>query len=547
MARTQDPEHYPVHPGRRGRAKRPVLEVLFHPQIAMLGAVARPWGSRSRAAAGDTIVLGRNEPLFEAADGVERPLGDPCVSEAQLVARWVPKRRRFEVRRHPNGPRSLKLYDSRFKALPEGVVDLPPGGAVAIENRMLLRFDIRAVPDPALPSFELSGRSAAVQTVREHVARLARSTDTVLLSGETGTGKEVVSRALHDASPRSGEPFLAVNCAAIPKELVGAELFGHAKGAFSSADIQRDGLFLAARGGTLLLDEVAEIPLDVQATLLRVLQEKEVRPIGESRPRAVRARVVAASHRDLRREVLDGRFRQDLLYRLDKGRIHLWPLRDRPEDIPHLIRDYLLARLEGNRLRGATGPEAGLARLLEPPTAKPPALGFDWVLQLLQHRWPGNVRELFNLLGKAVNLDRGEGAFWAPVEGFEPNATDTTAGTRAGTTDNAPDGTGEASPAPVRVPLRQRSTGEIEEALAAEDWVVSRAAKRLSAKRDHVYSEMRARGLPVAADLEAAVIEEAVTRCDGDLMAAARVLRVSYKGLQNRVRALGWVPVPPGD
>ena len=218
--------------------------------------------------------------------------------------------------------------------------------------------------------------SAVMQEVVRSVQKLAPQKTTVLLLGESGTGKELVARAIHEHSPRASFPFVAVNCGAIPGELIESELFGHVKGAFTDARRDKKGLVAEADGGTLFLDEIGELPLLLQVKLLRFLQEEELRPVGDVRSRRVDVRVVAATGRDLARAVADGRFREDLYWRLNVVAVKLPPLRDRREDIPALAAHFL-ARYA--RLR----PE--LPRL---------TLSADALEALAAHRWPGNVREL---------------------------------------------------------------------------------------------------------------------------------------------------------
>jgi DNA-binding NtrC family response regulator len=232
------------------------------------------------------------------------------------------------------------------------------------------------------------GRSAAMQALFEQIKAIAGTDATILLIGESGTGKELVARAIHQGSPRRDAPFMAVNCAAIPESLLESELFGHEKGAFTGADRRRRGLFAEANGGTLFLDEVGDIPLPLQAKLLRALQDRAVRPVGGTQPIQLDLRVISATHRDLPAMVADGRFREDLYYRLAVIPLRLPGLRERGEDIMLLVAHFL-AR--------AAGP---LGKPLE---------GFDeeataW---LLAHRWPGNVRELENLVERAATLARG--------------------------------------------------------------------------------------------------------------------------------------------
>jgi two-component system response regulator HupR/HoxA len=235
------------------------------------------------------------------------------------------------------------------------------------------------------PSHEIVGESAAIREVLALIAKVAPAHTTVLLEGETGTGKELVARAIHAASPRRERLFVAVNCAALAESLLESELFGHRRGAFTGAVADRKGLFEVADGGTLFLDEITETTVALQAKLLRVLQEGEVRPVGETRARAVDVRVLAATNRQLEAEVQAGRFREDLYYRLRVFPLRLPPLRERREDIPLLVR-HLVQRLA-----------VQLKKPVGPPTPEALAL-------LARYAFPGNVRELANELERAILL-----------------------------------------------------------------------------------------------------------------------------------------------
>jgi len=234
----------------------------------------------------------------------------------------------------------------------------------------------------------LVGSGPAMQRVFDVIRKVAETDLTVLVRGESGTGKELVAQALHHRSPRALRPFVAVNCAAISRELVESELFGHEKGAFTGADARRVGRFEAAAGGTLLLDEIGDMPLETQAKVLRVLQERVLERVGGNVKIPVDVRVVAATHRDLEAEVKDGRFRQDLYYRLKVVQLELPPLRERREDIPALVERFL----------------AQLAERLGRPRTRisEAALG-----RLSRHPFPGNVRELRNLIEQASVLSSG--------------------------------------------------------------------------------------------------------------------------------------------
>ncbi len=233
------------------------------------------------------------------------------------------------------------------------------------------------------------GAGPAMQQVFELIRKVAATDLTVLIRGDSGTGKELVAQALHDHSSRRDRPFVAVNCAAISRELVESELFGHEKGAFTGADAQRAGRFEAANGGSIFLDEIGDMPLDTQAKVLRVLQERTVERVGGNRTIPVDVRIIAATHRDLEAEVQEGRYREDLYYRLRVVETRLPPLRQRREDIPALCDRFL----------------AGLAVRLgrEPKRASPAALA-----ALSKHHWPGNVRELKSAVERAAVLATGD-------------------------------------------------------------------------------------------------------------------------------------------
>ena len=231
---------------------------------------------------------------------------------------------------------------------------------------------------------DLIGEAPAMRAVKQTIARAALSDATVLIYGETGTGKELVARAIHHHSPRSTQPFVPVDCGAISEHLVESELFGHVKGAFTGAHRSVAGMLRAAHGGTLFLDEIGELPLGAQAKLLRTLQEKAVRPVGSHRSVAVDIRVVGATHRDLQQEVQAGRFREDLFYRLNVIPITLPPLRERVDDIP-LLAAHFAAKFN----TGFTPPKA---------------IDGDALTCLAGYAWPGNVRELENSLRRALAL-----------------------------------------------------------------------------------------------------------------------------------------------
>ena len=279
-------------------------------------------------------------------------------------------------------PRLVSVTAAPFCAEPGAVCD-PRVAFVIVLRPAEEDSQVAGSPFPGL-----IGRSARFQRIFRLIENLEHSEATVLLTGESGTGKEVVAHAIHARSPRRGGPFVAVNCGALPGELLESELFGHVRGAFTGAVRDRAGRFEVAAGGTLFLDEVADLPVHLQVKLLRVLQERAFERVGESRPRTSDARIVAATNVDLRRAVVDGRFREDLYYRLRVVPIEIPPLRERREDIEPLA-TFLLARVGGRQ---------GRALRFSP----------DALRVLLEHSWPGNVRELENALEYAVAVCKGQ-------------------------------------------------------------------------------------------------------------------------------------------
>jgi transcriptional regulator with GAF, ATPase, and Fis domain len=263
-----------------------------------------------------------------------------------------------------------------------------PARRPELEELVANEADYPDEPNGPAASHGIVGRSAALRVALRGVQQVAPTDATVLITGESGTGKELIVRAVHESSQRRGQPLVKLNCAAVPASLIESEFFGHERGAFTGATTRRDGRFALADGGTLFLDEIGELPLELQAKLLRVLQEGEFEPVGSSRTRKVDVRVVAATNRDLLAEVRAGRFREDLFYRLSVFPIHLPPLRERTEDIPLLVDAFLerFARRLGRRCD---------------------ALSHECIRRLQDYSWPGNVRELHNVVERAVVTAQG--------------------------------------------------------------------------------------------------------------------------------------------
>jgi len=290
-----------------------------------------------------------------------------------------------------NAIQAMKLGAYDYVLKPFKVEELVLVVQKALEHRALLqenRVLRHRVGRPRLAAPDIIGRSAAVEEVRSLVEKVAPTRTTVLITGESGTGKEVVARAIHDRGERRGEPFVAINCGAIPEGLIESELFGHDKGSFTGANEAKAGLFEVAGSGTLFLDEVAELPAHLQVKLLRAVQERRIRRVGGKADLTVDARIVAATNRDLQEEVRAGRFREDLYYRLNVIQIRMPPLRARREDVA-LFLGHFLERFSV---------EAGKGEMRFAPEAE---------RRLCDYEYPGNVRELANVVERAVTLADG--------------------------------------------------------------------------------------------------------------------------------------------
>jgi DNA-binding NtrC family response regulator len=346
-----------------------------------------------------------------------------------------------------------------------------PAGATVLAGRTALRIEPEAQPLDLPPSQarrfgELVGDSLAIREVFAVLERIAASDVTVLVEGETGTGKELVARALHDASPRRRAAFVAVDCGALPEALLESELFGHVRGAFTGAAQPRAGMIVRADGGTLFLDELGRISPTVQARLLRVLEERVVRPLGGDGERAVDVRVIAASRDDLDAEVAAGRLRPDLLYRLAVVRVELPPLRTRREDLPILVRELL-------RRRG----------LVDEAPAGP---NLD---RLTAHGWPGNVRELRNVIDRALALAPGAQRFADLAIRIDPAQHAVTAGDGLAVRSDLPYAEAKAL---VLHELERRYLADV---LARTDHNLSAASRASGIDRKHLRGLARKHGL----------------------------------------------------
>ena len=335
--------------------------------------------------------------------------------------------------------------------------------ALVVEAR-----NARRLSDDPSGRFAIIGRTTPMRKVYELIEKVAPSPTTVLITGESGTGKELVARALHEQSDRSDGPFIQINCGAIPENLFEAELFGYEKGAFTGAMASKPGRFELADGGTLFLDEVGELPRDMQVKILRVLQERVIDRIGGVRSTTVDVRVITATNVDLLRAVRDGRFRDDLYYRLNVIPIHLPPLRDRVDDIPLLVEHFL------RRFNDRLGKEI---RAIAP----------DALAALLEHNWPGNIRELENLMERSVLLVESDMIRLDDLPGLR------TGGPLTPDVDNDLEELGLKEY--VRVHTVKLERARIARALSVETGNVTRAARRLGISRKSLQTKMKEYGL----------------------------------------------------
>jgi two-component system nitrogen regulation response regulator GlnG len=528
-------------PGR-GLPPLPALTLLGHPDWRRIGERAL----LGELASGRETFLSRRQPRFsvpEAAEGgaVGCPLEDRFLSRKPLRLEALPD---GGVRLCRDGSPMLAAVDGEpletaatltAERLEEGVV------LELAQRVVLLLHRVAPPPEPRPPRFGLVGDSDGILRVRQAVARAAPLDLPVLLTGETGSGKELVARALHGASRCRGGPFVSVNLGALPPSLAAAELFGAKKGAFTGAVADQPGFFGRADGGTLFLDEVGEAPPEVQVMLLRTLETGEVLAVGSQKPRRVDVRIVSATDADLERRIAEGGFRAPLLHRLAGYPIPLPPLARRRDDIGRLLIHFLCRERE---------------RLGEPPPPGDPDAPQPWlpatlVARLARESWPGNVRQLENVARRLVIDNRGQPLLTAPPRLAAPLP----AAAPPGEPPPAPGsgGAGEATPVPpsqqadeTPPPIRRRrkpsqvSEEELLAALREHRWELKATARALGIARTSLYDLMkRSPRVRPAAEVPAEEIRRAFDRCGGDLSALVGELEVSERALRQRLKDLG--------
>jgi two-component system nitrogen regulation response regulator GlnG len=515
----------PEEPAPRQAATCVALTVAFHPDLARVGEMA------ILPAAGP-LGLSRAEPNF-ARPGRDdsKPLEDVHLSRRPLMLEIVAG---GALRCEPAPDHVVHLDGERLSGTRVVPADALGRGAVLMLSQTVVLV-IHRSRVPVLPSsLKLVGDSDAIESVRGAIRRVADLDVPVLIRGETGTGKEMVARAIADASPRAGGPYLAINMAAITSSTAASELFGHARGAFTGAVDAHEGYFGEADGGTLFLDEIGLVPADVQAMLLRALETGEIQPLGGRKRRQVNVRLLAATDANLEQAVAAGRFSEALLQRLAGFEVRLPPLRERREDIGRLFAHFLREELK------AIGEEKVLAT---PDLGASSWVPASFVDRLVRAPWPGNVRQLRNVVRQLAIASRGEprarteGVLDRLVHPGTGPRTDTSAFTAppasATSTTATPPGAAERG---ARAPS-SISDDELVKALERNQWRTSATAAELGISRTTLYVLIdRSTRIRKAANVPEAELRALQEKCGGDLDEMSRVLKVSRRGLQLRLR-----------
>ncbi|HEX3131657.1 MAG TPA: sigma-54 dependent transcriptional regulator [Thermoanaerobaculia bacterium] len=509
----------------------PGLTVLYHPDVERIGERA----PLSALLAGGEEGLSRAEPSFSQVGPPkdqlrEHPLGDPYISRRPV--RLAPGSERGSIRLFPGESGTRISVDGQSIGTVHDIpaADVDRGVVLLLANRVVLLLSrLESAPGPTdLPSYGLVGESAPMMRLRQEIRRVADLDVAVLLRGETGTGKELVARALHDAGRRRNRPYLAVNMGAVPPTLAAAELFGAARGAFTGADQKRAGYFSRADSGTLFLDEIGETPAEVQILLLRALETGEIQPVGGGEPQTVDVRLIAATDADLESAAAAGRFRTPLLHRLTGYEIFLPPLRARREDFGRLFLHFLRQEL------AEVGETGRLAISHEERLWIPAGL----VARLAAHDWPGNVRQLRNVVRQLViaGRDLPEVPMGPAVERLFQDASPVPK------EDSGPE-IAAVPASPARQAWRRPEDvreDELLAALRANRWRLQPTAAALGISRPSLYDRIdRSPSIRKAVDLGREEIEASFERCGGDLDAMVEELEVSKRGLQRQMKKLG--------
>ncbi|XXU13994.1 sigma-54 dependent transcriptional regulator [Sorangium sp. So ce861] len=509
----------------QGARLAPALTIVAHPNAARAGDthVLDPFPPGREAA------ISRSAPeLIKPGRALGAPLADVFVSRKPFRLRSLGEGRiRLIVE---EGSTEVVVGGQPCRRLDLGPADLAAGVLLELAGRVLLLLHLRdTTEEDGADTLGMVGNSAGLRSVRKAIESIVDLHVPVLIRGETGTGKELVARAIHQHSPRRAGPFVSVNLGAVPRDLAAAELFGAQRGAFTGATRDREGLFAAARGGTLFLDEVGEAPPEVQVMLLRVLETGEMTPVGSHVPVRTDARLIAATDANLEDHIRDGRFKAPLLHRLAGYVVRLPPLRERREDIGplfyHFAREELLAIGEEHRL----SPQDPYAEAWLPaPLAS----------LLVRHAWPGNIRELRNVTRQIVIGSRGRDRLR-----IEPRLS---AELSSGAPPLPAQPMSLASAAEPPSPRRKAADvteEQLQNALREHAWDLKTAADALRIPRSSIYDLVdRLPNVRTAGKLTAEEIERCYRTCEGDVEAMVATLQVSRRALSRRLKEMGLTP-----
>jgi two-component system nitrogen regulation response regulator GlnG len=473
---------------------------------------------------GLSVALSRNEPDFmHPSGGLAEPLADPFLSRSPLVFSAGPEGS-LQLEASEGSKVSLggePLRGARVLSAQEVATGVP----LELADRVVVLLHLATSKVRAsMDALGMVGNSLGLQRVRDDIEQVADLDVPVLIRGETGSGKELIAKALYRRSPRRERPFVSVNLGAIPKELAAAELFGAVKGAYSGAVKDREGLFRAAHGGTLFLDEVGEAPPEVQVMLLRVLEEREIFPVGSHTPVATDVRLVTATDAHLEKQIQEGRFKEPLLHRLAGYEIRVPPLRERREDIGPLFLHFAREELEA----------IGEAHRLSPPEGRSePWLPASLASWLVRYSWPGNIRQLHNVTRQIIISNRGQPGGLRLDPRLEQEL--------------APPQAPRVAPAPMKTPEpeakspTQHKVSDIPEqqlvaALEASGWEIKSAAKQLGVARSSLQEWYQKH---ISPSLSPEEFNRSYQECHQDVDVMVQRLRISRWAIVRRLRELG--------
>lgn len=508
----------------------PGLTLLYHPDLTRVGECAR----LSELLGDRSVSLSRLEPVFSHPGRAQgAALADPFLSRRPVLSLSSSQ----EGLRLVCGAPDMEISCDGVPLVDERVLvdaEIDRGVVLEIQQRIVTLLHRAGPQRPVEPRLGLVGDSMALEDLRGNVVRVADLPVPVLLRGETGTGKELVARAIHQASSRAERPCVCVNMAAIPASTAASELFGHTRGAFTGAVKDHRGYFSRAHGGTLLLDEIGETPLDVQVMLLRALETGEIHPVGGHKPEKVDVRLLAATDADLEKAIAQGRFREALFHRLGGYQIRIPSLRERRDDFGRLFLHFLREEL------AAVGE---IERLAADPSGKRPWLKASLVARLARYDWPGNVRQLRNAVRQLVISSRG--AAEARIDPVLERLL-STAPTREDEDERPQSGSRPPSDASAKrsKPLRRKPSEISEEmlvkSLRENRWRTGATATQLGISRTSLYALIgKSKLIRKASDISEAELRACYDECQGDLSAMAAKLEASDRGIQLRMKSLG--------